>query len=248
MGTSAAVIRGKQWNNNVAQPMGVFFDQIEAFKRKPDPITYTFDPLALTLAKLADGSTKGEIVETLSHSVTQGSWIAEFDQQAADIRKYYRNKLLLQTLKHTKANMSKFRQDLQNYVGNETPYIIDRADIPMIVKLPDFYDEDKMMDQFVKDYCMDLQYYQNTIATTQLTLYPMRKFHRKTQRSDSMYYWLRDDANLVYRIELDPKNPCMHLFEREFANSSVKLNTMCNLTRTRGQSYTFYKLNKWEIL
>ena len=250
MGTSPTVMTARQQGKSYAatHAMSVFFDEIEQVKRTPKPITYTFDPLAFTLASLDSGMSKSNIVDTLGTENPKGVWIAEFDQQANDIRKYYRNKLMLRTLKHSNIKMSKFRQDLYNYVESNNPYTIDRNDIPMIVKLPDFYAEDKMMDQFVKDYVMDSKHYQNQTAHDSLTLYPMRKFHRKTQSSDLLHYWFCDDANLVYRIDLEPKNPCVHLFEREFANSSIKFNTLCNLIKTRGQPYAFYKLNKWEIL
>lgn len=250
MGTSPSVIMGRAYPSNIfkTQSMDVFFDEIESVVKKPDPVKYKFDPLGLALARLAAGKTKVEVVEELSRAETVSSWDKDYDQQADTIRKYYRNKLLIQSLKHTKGTMSKFRQDLRKYVNSDSANEIDRSDVPMIVKLPDFYAEDKMMDQFEKEYVMDAKYYERQTAYNSLTLYPMNKFHRKTKSSDSLYYWFRDDDNLVYRIELESKNPCLHLFEREFANSSVKLDTLCNFTKTRGQTYVFYNLNKWKIL
>jgi hypothetical protein len=246
MGTSPSVIMGRAYPST--QPMSVFFDEIESNVKKPDPVKYNFDPLGLTIARFAVGKTKVEVVEELSRAGSIISENGDYDQQADNIRKYYRNKLLIQSLKHTNGTMSKFRQDLQKYVNSDSPNEIDRSDVPMIVKLPDFYAEDKMMDQFEKEYVMNAKYYKKQTAYNSLTLYPMDKFHRKTKSSDSLHYWFRDDDNLVYRIELEPKNPCLHLFEREFANSSVKLDTLCNFTKTRGQTYVFYNLNKWKIL
>jgi capsule polysaccharide modification protein KpsS len=141
--------------------------------------------------------------------------------------------------------MSRFRQDLYNFVESDDPYTVYKNDIPMIVKLPEFYEEDKMMDGFVKECRMDAKYYDN--VTDSRFLIPMRKHHRKTKRTDQLYFWFQDSNKLVYRINIDPKNPLLHLFEREFAKDKVCLSGTYYSTRIRGQDYTFYSLNNWKF-
>lgn len=141
--------------------------------------------------------------------------------------------------------MSKFRQDLRNYVESDDPYNVYKNDIPMIVKLPDFYLEDQMMDQMVRDYRMGEQYYANSKG--ERVLYPLNRYYRKTKKTDQLYFWFRDDSNLIYRINIDPKNPLLHLFEKEFLKKSVKIYATFYSTRIRGQDYTFYSLNHWRL-
>jgi hypothetical protein len=219
--------------------------QTSAYPRN-DKLKFKGDPLALVLAYRENGMENWKITEHLTSSSTWDLLATkEHVQQANDIKKYYRNKFVINIFKHGDRGMSKFRQDLRDYVESDNPYTVYKNDIPMIVKLPEFYEEDKMMDEFVKEYRMDAKHYEN--VTDSRFLYPMRKHHRKTKRTDQLHFWFQDSNKLVYRINIDPKNPLLHLFEREFAKDKICLSGTFYSTRIRGQDYTFYSLNNWKF-
>lgn len=248
MGTAPSVITAinKRQGPN-AFPTAVWIDDMDNRYPRNDKLKFKGDPLALTLGFRDAGLENWRITEKLTSSDTW-NLVAhkEHVQQAQDIKRYYRNKFVLNALKHTGQGMSKFRQDLRDYVESDDPYSVFKNDIPMIVKLPDFYAEDKMMDEMVKNYKMDGKFYDN--GSGERTLYPLQKFHRKTKHTDQLYFWFRDINDMIYRVSIEPKNALLHLFEREFAKDMVRVQGMFNALKTRGQPYTFYSLHNWTIV
>lgn len=212
-----------------------------------DCVKFTSDPLALVLHYRCQGLANWEIGSSLLYEDYKNKIVdKEFFRKAIKIKKYYRNKFMIKSLKDN-ASLSQYRQHLYNYVDNNDPYTIFKNDIPMIVKLPDFYEEDTMMDDMVKKYQMTSDDYRRT-GTDTVELFPLEKSRRKTRHSDNFYYWFRDSDNLIYRISLDTKNVLMHLFDREFQKPSLHVFSTFCATRTRGQDYVFYSLHDWKIL
>lgn len=228
----------------------IWIDDVDSLKEKyprNDIVKFKADPLALTLSFRDQGLENWKITEKLTSAPTWDLFAEDrFFHRASEIKKYYRNKLMFKALKNTNHNMSKFRQDLYNYVESSDPFSVYKNDIPMIVKLPDFYEEDVMMDAMVKKYKMTGDY--ETTQNVERTLYPLQKHHRKTKNQDQKHFWFRDDNNLIYRIVIEPKNPLLHLFEKEFSKQSINVSATFYATRTRGQDYVFYSLSNWNIL
>lgn len=248
MGTAPSVITAinKRQGPN-AFPTAVWIDDGDNRYPRNDKLKFKGDPLALVLAYREKDMENWKITEQLTSSPT---WdllaMKEHVQRANDIKKYYRNKFMLNALKNTGQGMSKFRQDLHNYVESDDPYTVFKNDIPMIVKLPEFYAEDQAMDEMAKNYKMDGKFYDN--GSGERALYPLQMLHRKTKNTDQLHYWFRDIGDTVYRISVDPKNPLLHLFEREFAKDTVRVQGTFYPTKIRGQSYVFYSLTHWTIV
>lgn len=253
-GTGKSVFNSSLFNSVVSGNgvQTVWIDEYDHASAQPYPrgevLKFKGDPLALALAWRFHGWENWKIAEELMKST---SWdiFAHKDSvaEAEKIKRYYRNRFMLKAIKTSEQGMSRFRQDLYNYVESNDPYTVYKNDIPMIVKLPEFYKEDTMMDDMSKQYNMTEQFYKNTQSETR-TLYALDKHHRKTKRSDQVYYWFRDDNNCVYRLSLDPKNLLLHLFEREFEKDSLNISGTFYFTKTRGQDYVFYSMNNWKIL
>jgi len=240
------------FNGLFANVNEVWVDEVDHATAQPYPrnekLKYNADPLALVLGYRDHCMENWKIAEKIMETNTQQLLAQKkYVTQSEEIKRYYRNRFVISSLKNTGQNMSRFRQDLYNFVDSQDPYTVYKNDIPMIVKLPDFYDEDVFMDGLVKQYrTADGDYRKNCSET--VTLHPIKKLHRKTKRSDQFYYWFRDDNQLIYRLNLDPKNPLLHLFKREFERESVNIAGTFFATHVRGQSYTFYSINNWKIL
>lgn len=250
MGTSPAVITARQQARSyvATRALNNFFDELEQNKYPRDKqIKFNADPLALTLVAKESGKPIWEIAEWLNRDNSR-EVLAQMQhvEQANDIKRYYRNKLMVRSLKHSDQKMSRFRSDLRDYVESEDPYTIYASDIPLIVKLPEFYEEDKMMDEFKKEYNMNEISYKNYTATTKL--YPLRKHQRKTSKTDSVNYWFRDIAGCIVKFQIDPKNQLLHLFEKVvFNKESIEVTATYNKTKMRGQDYVYYTPNNWSI-
>jgi hypothetical protein len=224
----------------------VWIDEANSAYPRNDKLKFKGDPLALVLAYREKDMENWKITERLTSSSTWDLLATkEHVRQANDIKKYYRNKFILNALKHSDHGMSKFRRDLREYVESDDPYTVYKNDIPMIVKLPDFYEEDKMMDEFQKEYHMTSEFY--TMYNGITTLKPLRKHQRKTKNHNAINYWFTDHSNRIYRISIKPDNELIHLFEREFDKDLVTMDATFYPTKMRGQDYVFFNVNKWTI-
>lgn len=250
MGTSPAVMTARQHGKSYAaqQAISSFFDELE-LGRYPRDVKRKFkaDPLALVITQRKLGKPMWEIADWLRSDTAQEILaLIEDVEKANDIKRYYRNKLVMRALKYSNQTMSKFRQDLRNYIESDDPYTIYANDIPMIVKLPEFYLEDIMMDEFKKEYCMNEAAYKNYAATTRLR--PLRKHQRKTSKTDSVNFWFTDIAGCIYKFSIDPKNQLLHLFENVvYDKEYVDITATFSKTKIRGQEYVFYTPSKWSI-
>lgn len=243
MGTSPAVMTARQPGKSVFGN-AIWIDEFESTYKKNHKLKLQADPLALVIGQIENGKPLWEIGDWL-RSAQQMLAQRSHVEKANDIKRYYRNKLLMRSLKYSEQNFTKFRRDLRNFVESDDPYTIYETDIPMILKLPEFYAEDQMMDGFQKEYQMTADSYKTREGTA--TLYPIRQHQRKTKNLNQIHFWFRDSANLVYRFAIEPNNPLLHLFEREFAKDSVRIHGSYYATKLRGQDYVFYSANKWTV-
>ena len=249
MATHTAVKQGKAWAQSVAaqtQQWKWYADEFEVGATRPKAIAYETDPLAIVLMmKIIDNKANYQI----AHDVRSANTLIIDDENllraAADIRKYYRNKLMMQVLKGKQ--LSKYRMDLQELVSSDNVRYLREDFVPMLVKLPDFYEEDKMLDKFVKEYKTDKDSYKTNHLDTTLFLRPLEKHRRKTTKGDSTNYYFTDDSNKLFKLTLDPNNPCMHLFDREFNRNELAIKCNAVSSAIRGTDIHFYSVNNWYV-
>ena len=248
MGTSPAVMTARQSGKSVLNTIfgnTVWVDDFENNTYKKDhKLKLQADPLALVIGQIENGKPLWEIGDWLRSAQQMLAQMSHVEK-ANDIKRYYRNKLMLRTLKYSEQKFTKFRQDLRDFVESEDPYTIFETDIPMILKLPEFYEEDKMMDELQKEYHMTSEFY--TMYNGITTLKPVRKHQRKTKNHNAINYWFTDHADRMYRISVKPDNELLHLFEREFNKDLVTIDATFYPTKIRGQEYVFFNISKWNI-
>lgn len=233
----------------------VWIDEVDSETNTPYPRTETVkfktDPLALVMGLRAKGMENWAIAEQLSQSP---SWelVAHKDSvaQAEKVKRYYKNRFMLKALKQGEQNMSRFRRNLYDFVESDDPYTIYKNDIPMIVKLPDFYEEDCAMDNLAKEYNMvsDDYFKVGHKTETSFNLTPVTRIDRNTKNSKDYNYYFADSDDKVYRISLKPDNPLLHLFEKEFGKERVTIQGNAMATVLRGTEYGFYNLTAWQLV
>jgi hypothetical protein len=250
MANHTAVKQGKAWAQSVAaqaQQWKWYSDEFEVGATRPKGIAYQSDPLAIVLMmKLFDGKSNYEIAHDIRTANTLVINNNELPQSAERIRKYYRNKLMMHVLKG--GTLSQYRTDLRELVESENIYYIREDFIPMLVKLPDFYEEDTILDQLVKDYRTDARTYakKGALDVTR-TLMPIISNRRKTRNGDSVNYYFNDKENKLYKLEVGPNNPLKHLFDREFKKDQLVFKTNIAGHRIRGTDINMFYMSNWVI-
>jgi hypothetical protein len=143
---------------------------------------------------------------------------------ANEIRKFYSQKLM--TLALIGNPMSKFRQDLSEYINQPTDGTVFTEELlPLIFRLPEFYEYDlelmsiKEKWNFTEQATVVGRLHFTDRATT---LYPIKHLTRTTRKARQLEYWFHDDKG-AYLIKIDNGNTCLPLWEREFKKESMTL-------------------------
>jgi hypothetical protein len=142
--------------NNVSVNVFNWDDESEIVRKPIDPeIEFDFDPLAFALSAAHQTYFKSDVHFLLeqktddwdhSHIDQQRTildQIENFKNLSNDIQKYFRNKLLLRRLKGS--HMSDYMTSLEQLLDN--PKKIKRSQIKILLKLNDFYKENRETDQ-----------------------------------------------------------------------------------------------------
>lgn len=175
--------------------------------------------------------------EILFNEMTQ-----EDRDRANDIRDYYSKKLMMLTLKEQP--FTNYRKDLSTFIHGNSKLVKEEM-MPLIYRLPEFYDYDIETDVMFRDLNTRFEgaqiAYQRTVELT-----PIKKFtinHKHGKRTAE--YWLKDERSIPYKIDIDGKNELLHLWDTYFEKESVKLHGAIKYTERDGIG--FNKLIKWTI-
>jgi len=172
-------------------------------EKPPEYLEYNGDPLALVCAMLRTNKDYSNIKVVLEGSATLGNRMVDIvdatnDQdreRATKIRRHFRNKILMRRMKNK--NISKFMLAVDELL--ETPQRINKEHILPLMKLPDFYEEDKATEAIFN-------------AHTSLPARPLSELdceieyvgtvQRRNSRSKlDIQYW-RTPNNYLMRVEL----------------------------------------------
>jgi hypothetical protein len=131
--------------------------------KKPDPpIAYQFDPLAFALSAIAKQKHLSEIHTLLSTADVNDfskdyydrerepivDNIDQYQESSDAIRKFFKNRLLMRRLKNQQ--ISRFNANLEEVLEN--PQQLKHSQISILIKLPEFYREDRETEKLLKQY------------------------------------------------------------------------------------------------
>ena len=220
MGTSPVVMTARQQGKSYISQL---FDEIEAVKKPPEYIEFSCDPLALTVSMLEHGKNVCDVHTALYNYTQHGIIDPEHIDKALSIRKYYRNKLTMLILKRTQGKMSKFRTDLYHFLNNDS-LKYDKALIPLIIKLPDFYAEDCAIDRLAKEY----NSIDTNVSKIDTTVEYVATIKRTSARSKFSRYFFKTPNN--YLVEVTVPN--------EQATGPMDFIASLGTVRLKGQAFT----------
>jgi len=130
---------------------------------------------------------------------------------AAQTRKYYRDKLMLQTLKGRP--LSEFQTVLYGLVTGEAPVMSDQ--IGLLMKLPYFYTEDAhLADVFGRT--QDLPKQERAVEFKQDTITPLHMIFSSRKRAEIYQYWFSDSAGHAVMLPVASQNSLRKLIDGLF--------------------------------
>jgi hypothetical protein len=254
MGTSPAVMTARQHGKSIFRnnPTAVWVDEwTQESERPKEYLEFNDDPLALVCAMLRKGKQYSEIAEALHGNyqtrLTRNIPIrqaieAEDRERAIVVRKHFRNKILMRRLKNI--NISKFMLAVDDLI--ESPRRIDKENVSPLLKLPDFYEEDKATEAIFDAHTSLPSRQQRGLHTT---IEYVGTVKRRSSRSKlDIQYW-RTPNNYLVRLQF-PLND-MGLAAWQFLAQQGKVNIKSEtgvVTTVRGYDYNVYALGaKYEI-
>ena len=212
-------------------------------------ISYKVDPLALIIDKYSQQEPKWAVSNYLT-SEGKGTTTVSADAvvKATAIRAYYRNKFLFKALKEGTQQLTSFRQALCDLLVSEDKNTIRESDLSILMKLPEFYEEDITIDQLASKYDMTESAYDNSAIMCKKTLTFIMTTHRKTKEHNKIHYWFSDESNNVCKFILDPNNQLLPLFEREIKRGPLRVEATWFPAKITGQDHTCWLAGAWSLI
>ena len=142
-------------------------------------------------------------------------------EYATTIRDYYSKKIMMLNLKGD--NLTSFRKALNSFVHGSETKVIEEL-FPVIYRLPEFYEYDMDIEN-IKLILQDrprgvkLEKLHGKQSVVELT--PIDSVKKQNKRIKAIEYWFSDKDNIPFLIQLEPKNPLLHIWDEIFNSKKV---------------------------
>jgi hypothetical protein len=217
----------KAWSNEKSDQIKEYFEDILV--------------LSCCIQRLANNQNQSMRFNRSLDSDELPSLVNDLDRQKAkNIREYYKNKLLMLTLREN--NLTKFRKDLQNFLYSEPNKVLD-SHCGLVYKLPYFYDYDLEVDDVFKS-----SYFKNNKESGMnesllRTLKLIKKIENRRKHSHSIEYWFQDDRLNKVMLEFPVNNPLLKLFDNLIDEQPLKI--VSRYYTRRKDLNEFFMCDKW---
>ena len=207
-----------------------------------DPITLKHDALALSCCSWRMRNTGlGDYWNIQSDEV--GAQITQADIDLAnEIRSFYGKKILW--LQLNGRPVSQFRKDLMKYIHSDARVVTEHIS-GMIHKMPDFYEEDKILNQLkaLADTSEFTEYLPND---AHVVLTPLRIILRRSKHTKINNYWLLTADKRLCQIEIPQPNPLEPLWLDIF-NNCATITISGRFIPGRREDFNFYRVTNWKV-
>lgn len=221
--------------------VAAYNDWVQESERPKEYLEFNTDPLALVCAMLRAGKEYYAIASTLqgvgTRTVLTDTVITDEDKEYAQrIRKHFRNKILMRRLKNM--NISKFMQAVDEIL--ETPLRIEKDSVSPLMKLPDFYEEDKVTEALFAEHTSVPA---RNVKGLDTTLEYAGTVKRRTSRTKvDMQYW-RAPSNHLVRVIFPLHDMGRSAWECFAKHGKIKINTISGgVSKVTGYDYFVYQL------
>ena len=202
---------------------------IESLPKPPAPIKFNNDPVAAACAsyRIWDNG-KG----TRWSELEDVKVLPEDEAKAHELKRYYRDRLVIESLKNTNGNVSSFRKKLGALVTDQL--VITKDELGLLYRLPYFYQEDQQVDKVMAKTVPAEQSLRGDTVTANFVL--EEKVLRSRRSGDFYDYWFTSDHSpAAYRFTLKHDNNL-----RQFVESFMQKSF-----RVQANLYTHYMRGFW---
>ena len=170
--------------------------------------------------------------------------IEESDRiRANEIRDYFSKKIMLWTLKSVK--LSAYRQDLNKFIHGDGKKVTEEL-LPLIYRLPEFYEYDIQFDQFKIEVNLEITNFDKIDKVKKITtLTPITSFYKTNKRVKHFEYWLKDSNDNAHLITIEPKNPLKHIWDKIFTNGPLRIEA--TYYPKKYDELQYYQLLNWSL-
>ena len=180
----------------------------------------------------------------LTDSILFKEIIQEDRDKANLIRDYYSKKLMMFTLKGQQ--LTNYRKDLNTFIHGDCKVVKEEM-MPLVYRLPEFYEYDVGLDEMFLE--LDTRFEGSKIASSAIKkLNPVKKFTVKRKSRKFVEYWLKDEENKPYKIEINSNNELIHLWDYFYDKGKfhdITLDTVLKFSDR--DSISHYNLIKWKL-
>jgi len=207
---------------------------------------YKEDPLVLScvvkrLLELGQGYRDMNDTTTVAEITDQDRALAK------NIKEYYTKKFFWRALSNNRP-LSDYRRRLINLLENSIRSCRDQ-DCGIYYKLPYFYEEDLVYDEFKKTFdtskLSDLGNARQTLFLKQLTF--LRTSFSGQRKNKIVRYWFNDDNNWLYGLSLTKDNPLLEIFDN-YLKEHQKVIFDTRLVEDRIDDLHYYKMYNYKFV
>jgi hypothetical protein len=164
-------------------------------------------------------------------------------QKAENIRKYYKDKLLMLTLQGRE--LTKYRKDLQKFLhGN--PLQVPDSLAGIVYRLPYFYDYDKEIDGIFQSSYFKNNNLPNMREPVQRDLKFLKRIENQRRRMNNIEYWFEDDKLNKVMFSITGDNPLLTLLDRHIGNTGLSITGKYFLRKKDLNEY--FVMEKWSFV
>jgi hypothetical protein len=210
--------------------------------KNEEAVDYPVSPLAIILELFSQGMNICDVVTAVMENRTNKVTDQNLEL-ANEIKEYYRSKIITDTLSGKKRK-SQFRSDLMMAIALLDLCQTKKSFIPMLAKLPSFYNEDTKMQDIVSKHTSlrdELLNIMHTDKNLELRLIDTVAINRRNLKKQSFFFV--DSDNYLYTLDADLKNSLIP-FMQLLTNDKI-VNIKC---RFKGVHNPHHKFNLFTII
>lgn len=226
----------------------------EGQKKEEHFFNMAMDPIAVVLAnEEAGGAGAIEAFYLLTSDNNlpnrSESWPKVHEHHTAlamRMRRYYKHKVMRLMLSRDRP-VSEFRANMYDILGRGPLAALTGKELSLVVKIPDFYREDKVLDKLEEQWPLG-KIQSSKLELTSATLTLVDTSIRISKHEKSTRYWFRTDDDLLICLRLTANNPLEHLLVDALGpQKTFTITGEAYPKKMIERNLSFYQLNTWRV-
>ncbi len=196
-------------------------------------VSHGIDLLATTVQLTEQGILPWEIGDRLRSKPLPSEKVTEESiRKANEINRFFRNKIMVRRLKNL--HVSDYMKDLESLLENTSRVSVNK--IPILVKLPTFYEESVETEKLIKTY-RSLDTDRGLSETNEVWTF-VNKIERNSKNQKAANFYFANSRNELLRITVPLKDIGLSVWD--YIAKKGKIGIKASLPKSRIQGYDFY--------